>query len=73
MENLINDKIRVKVSSVLNNNTTDNGKQLMFDGEEDTCWNSAQGQAQYIFICFDGVCSIKQIELTAQGGFCPKV
>jgi hypothetical protein len=63
----------VKVSSTLFNNTTEYGKQLMFDNKEDTCWNSAEGSLQYIFIILNEFCEINKIELICQGGFCPRV
>ena len=31
-----------RVSSVLNRDVKQFGKKFMFDGEEDTCWNSDQ-------------------------------
>jgi hypothetical protein len=63
----------VKVSTTLFNNTTEYGKQLMFDNKDDTCWNSAEGQLQYMFFVLDELREINRIELTCQGGFCPKV
>jgi hypothetical protein len=46
---LLNPKdFRVKVSSVLNRNVKEFGKQFLFDGREDTCWNSDQGSPQII-------------------------
>ena len=38
----------VKVSSVLNRNVKEFGKQFLFDDREDTCWNSEQGTPQLI-------------------------
>jgi hypothetical protein len=63
----------VKVSTTLFNNTAEYGKQLMFDYKDDTCWNSAEGKMQYIFVVFDELTKISKIEITCQGGFCPKV
>lgn len=71
--NLLTTTSKLKVSTVLNNNTVENGKQNMLDGNEDTSWYSDQGKFQYIFICFDYPVYIKEIELTGSGGFCPKV
>ena len=71
--NLIKKDTRVKVSTTLFNNTVDYGKQLMFDGNEDTCWNSAEGSLQYVFIVFGNSVKISKIEIIFQGGFCPKV
>lgn len=39
---------RTKVSSVLNRNVKEFGKHFLFDGREDTCWNSDQGTPQLI-------------------------
>lgn len=71
--NMIDAKTKVKVSSVYNSNSTQNGKQNMFDNNEDTSWYSDQGKIQYIFLCFDDPINISNIELTGSGGFCPKV
>ena len=71
--NLIDISTKVKVSTVQNNNATEFGKQNMFDNNEDTAWYSDQGKFQYVFIFFDNPVEICSIELTASGGFCPKV
>lgn len=63
----------IKISSVLNKDATQYGKLLMFDGNEDSCWNSDQGNAQYILVLFDNLCNISEINITGSGGFCPKV
>lgn len=40
---LINlNEIKYKVSSVLDQNTKQFGKTFLFDGNEETCWNSDQ-------------------------------
>jgi hypothetical protein len=72
-ENLIDEKIKVKVSSVQNNNSSEFGKQFMFDNNDDTSWYSDQGKFQYVFLFFDTPVEISKIELTGSGGFCPKV
>ena len=59
----------VKVSTVLNRQVTEYGKLYMFDGREDTCWNSDQGTPQWIRISFDSVKDITQLQLMFQGGF----
>jgi hypothetical protein len=71
--NVIDSATKCKVSTVLNNNTADFGKQNMFDGLSDTSWYSDQAKFQYIFLFFDSPIKIKQIEITCSGGFCPKV
>jgi hypothetical protein len=70
---LITKDTQTRVSSTLYNNTAEYGKQLMFDGNEDTCWNSAEGQSQFIFLVFEKSVHINRIEIVFQGGFCPRV
>jgi hypothetical protein len=70
---LINKNTQTRVSSTLHNNASDYGKQLMFDGNDDTCWNSSEGQSQFILFVFDKLVNIKRIEVVFQGGFCPRV
>ena len=64
---------KVKVSSVLNNLSSENGKQFLNDGNEETCWSSNQGNFQYIFAFFENKVKISRIEIVCSGGFCPKV
>ncbi len=71
--NLYDSKTKVKVSTVFNNNSAEFGKQNMFDGNEDTSWYSDQAKFQYVFLFFDDPVNIHKIEITASGGFCPKV
>ncbi|KAL9646688.1 hypothetical protein ABK040_001111 [Willaertia magna] len=61
-----------KVSSVLNRNNKEFGKQHLFDGNEETCWNSHQGKPQHIYIEFKEPIHINKIHLTFQGGFAGK-
>ena len=42
MELLEKEKCKISVSSVLDRNGKEYGKQFLLDGEEDTCWNSDQ-------------------------------
>jgi hypothetical protein len=65
--------IRCKVSSVLDNNTSENGKDYMFDDNEDTGWSSNQGSVQFILLCFDMKYNVSELMIRSQGGFCPKV
>lgn len=37
-----------RVSSVLGRNTRELGKQHLFDGSPETCWNSDQGTPQWV-------------------------
>lgn len=39
-----------RVSSVLGRNTRELGKQHLFDGSPETCWNSDQGTPQWVAI-----------------------
>ncbi len=72
-QNLLSENRKVKVSSVLNNNTVENGKDNMFDGNDDTSWYSNEGKFQYICLFFDKPSEVKEIQITSSGGFCPKV
>jgi len=70
--NLLADKseFSAKVSSVLNKNVKEFGKQFLFDGREDTCWNSDQGSPQTILISFQKPhAKIGQLQIQFQGGF----
>ena len=72
MSDILEDNIddyEVKVSSVLNRQVTEYGKLFMFDGREDTCWNSDQGTPQWIRISFDSDKYITQLQIMFQGGF----
>ena len=45
----------LRVSSVLNRDSSQYGKKFMFDKNEDTCWNSDQVCVVYIaFLSIDG-------------------
>jgi len=45
----------------------------LFDGEDDTCWNSDQGSPQYILVKFEKIVRINSITIMFQGGFAGKV
>lgn len=60
---------QIKVSSVLNKDVTSYGKQHIFDGSKETCWNSDSGDNQFIKLKFDQTHKFKQICFTFQGGF----
>jgi len=68
------DDFEVKVSSVLNRQVREYGKMFMFDGREDTCWNSDQGTPQWIRIEFgqDEEREISEVQFMFQGGFAGK-
>lgn len=58
-----------RVSSVLNRDVKQFGKKFMFDGNEETCWNSDQGSPQSVLIELPGAASVESLEIQFQGGF----
>ncbi|KAG0048537.1 Nuclear receptor 2C2-associated protein [Gryganskiella cystojenkinii] len=72
MTSLLNADCRIKVSSVLNKETTLYGKQFLTDGSEETCWNSEAGTPQFIVVDFGREVTIDSIMLMFQGGFVGK-
>jgi hypothetical protein len=60
-------KSKIKVSSVLNKDTKQFGKQFLTDNNLETCWNSDQGKNQFIQIEFESPQTPKQIKLMFQG------
>ena len=42
MELVSKEVCKISVSSVLDRNAKEYGKQFLYDGREDTCWNSDQ-------------------------------
>lgn len=64
----------VKVSSVLNRDVKQYGKKHLMDGDDDTCWNSDQGQPQWIQMNFESPQSAENLNILIQfqGGFCGK-
>ncbi|KAI7895256.1 galactose-binding domain-like protein [Mucor mucedo] len=72
MTSLINSDTRIKVSSVLNRDTANYGKQNLIDGSEETCWNTEQGLPQNILLDFPEPVSVESIVLQFQGGFVGK-
>lgn len=70
---LSSDNFQARVSSVLNRNVKEFGKKYLFDGREDTCWNSEQGTPQWIQVSFpDSNKTISELHLMFQGGFAGK-
>lgn len=59
-----------RVSSVLNRDTKNYGRQFLCDGKEETCWNSDQGDVQWIVVNFPKPVRISKLEFKFQGGFC---
>ncbi|CAL1530949.1 unnamed protein product [Lymnaea stagnalis] len=70
---LVNIISRTRISSVLNKDNKQFGKQHLFDGDEETCWNSDQGSPQWVMIEFKQEVIIKEIQIQFQGGFVGKV
>ncbi|KAM9329960.1 nuclear receptor 2C2-associated protein [Gastrophryne carolinensis] len=61
-----------RVSSVLQRDVKQFGKQFLFDGKDETCWNSDQGSSQWIAIEFPQKVYVSEIHLQFQGGFASK-
>ncbi|XP_063603191.1 nuclear receptor 2C2-associated protein-like [Penaeus indicus] len=59
-----------RVSSVLGRNTRELGKQHLFDGSPETCWNSDQGSPQWVALKWDNPVEVTSITAQFQGGFC---
>ncbi|ORZ04426.1 galactose-binding domain-like protein [Lobosporangium transversale] len=72
MTSLLNKDCRIKVSSVLNRETTLYGKQFLTDDNEETCWNSESGTPQFIMVDFGRKVLVETIQLMFQGGFVGK-
>lgn len=72
--NLLSDpgRFSAKVSSVLNRNVKEFGKKFLFDGREDTCWNSEQGSPQFVLVAFPEAVTARSLQLMFQGGFAGK-
>ncbi|NWU73227.1 NR2CA protein, partial [Pterocles burchelli] len=58
-----------RVSSVLNRDVKQFGKKRMFDGSEETCWNSDQGTCQWVTLDFPRTVRVSQLHIQFQGGF----
>ncbi|KFP03930.1 Nuclear receptor 2C2-associated protein, partial [Calypte anna] len=58
-----------RVSSVLSRDVKQFGKQHMFDGSEETCWNSDQGTCQWVTLDFPRPVKVSQLHIQFQGGF----
>ncbi|XP_077989582.1 nuclear receptor 2C2-associated protein-like [Glandiceps talaboti] len=69
---LINLDVNKRVSSVLNRDVKQFGKKYMFDGCEETCWNSDQGSPQWVLLNFPNPVKIEELQIQFQGGFVGK-
>ncbi|XP_056374176.1 nuclear receptor 2C2-associated protein [Hyla sarda] len=58
-----------RVSSVLQRDVKQFGKQFLFDRKEETCWNSDQGSSQWILLEFPHKVCVSEIHIQFQGGF----
>ncbi|KAJ1730457.1 Nuclear receptor 2C2-associated protein [Coemansia biformis] len=71
-ESLVKHIASHRVSSVLNRDTASLGKQFLFDGSSETCWNSEQGTPQHILVEFARPVLLSEIRIQFQGGFAGK-
>ncbi|XP_060736121.1 nuclear receptor 2C2-associated protein [Tachysurus vachellii] len=69
---LICSNTQSRVSSVLNRDVKQFGKKFMFDGSEETCWNSDQGECQWVLLEFPVSVRMSELKLQFQGGFSGK-
>ncbi|XP_070816680.1 nuclear receptor 2C2-associated protein isoform X2 [Chaetodon trifascialis] len=69
---LICSEIQSRVSSVLNRDVKQYGKKYMFDSNEETCWNSDQGECQWVLLEFPQSVRVSELKLQFQGGFSAK-
>ncbi|KAM9831835.1 nuclear receptor 2C2-associated protein [Neosynchiropus ocellatus] len=61
-----------RVSSVLNRDVKQFGKKFMFDSNEETCWNSDQGECQWVALEFPHPVRVSRLNVQFQGGFSAK-
>uniref|UniRef100_A0A3B4TG19 Nuclear receptor 2C2-associated protein n=1 Tax=Seriola dumerili TaxID=41447 RepID=A0A3B4TG19_SERDU len=61
-----------RVSSVLNRDVKQYGKKYMFDCNEETCWNSDQGECQWVSLEFPQSVTLSELKVQFQGGFSAK-
>eukprot|EP00127_Corallochytrium_limacisporum_P004123 Clim_evm68s157 gene=Clim_evmTU68s157 len=73
MTSVIDRVDKVKVSSTLQRNVKEFGKQNLIDGNPETCWNSDEGDTQFIRLTFKEPVSATELHLTFQGGFVGEV
>ncbi|XP_057896824.1 nuclear receptor 2C2-associated protein [Melospiza georgiana] len=69
VESLVCPDTATRVSSVLNRDVKHFGKQHLFDGSEETCWNSDQGTSQWVTLHFPRPVKLSQLHIQFQGGF----
>ena len=54
---------------MINRDVKQFGKVFMFDGKEDTCWNSDRGSPQSVTVELPSAASVELLEIRFQGGF----
>ncbi|XP_026284079.1 nuclear receptor 2C2-associated protein [Frankliniella occidentalis] len=69
MSSVLKNGFECKVSSVFNRDNQQFGKKYMFDGSDETCWNSAQGSPQFVSLQLPQEVTIERIVIQFQGGF----
>ncbi|XP_069006239.1 nuclear receptor 2C2-associated protein [Embiotoca jacksoni] len=69
---LICSETQSRVSSVLNRDVKQYGKKYMFDCNEETCWNSDQGERQWVSLEFPKSVRVSELKIQFQGGFSAK-
>jgi hypothetical protein len=52
----------ITVSSVQNKNAKEYGKKHLYDGKEETCWNSDQGLPQHITVKYSSPVAIRKFK-----------
>ncbi|KAI9136247.1 galactose-binding domain-containing protein [Paraphysoderma sedebokerense] len=72
MTSLITEQTRIKVSSVLNKDHSNYGKQHLLSPDPSTCWNSDSGTPQYILLDYPSLVQIDSFKVMFQGGFVGK-
>ncbi|XP_031174238.1 nuclear receptor 2C2-associated protein [Sander lucioperca] len=69
---LICSETHSRVSSVLNRDVKQYGKKYLFDRNEETCWNSDQGECQWVCLEFPQSVKVSELKVQFQGGFSAK-
>lgn len=54
---------------MLNRDVKQYGKTFMFDGVEETCWNSDRGSPQSVTVELPTAANVGRLEIRFQGGF----
>lgn len=54
---------------MLNKDVKQYGKKYLFDGKDETCWNSSEGSPQWILIDLERPVELEELVIRFQGGF----